>query len=213
MSARLVLLLITLLLAGAAHGQGGQAERAPFTDIRFLDEGRAEIRVVGQWCRWIDLNGIAYDEIRRTAMRLEKNRWKKRVAEDLVWVLSQIGHEPGPQVDLTVEAHGETVTLRDIPMTRDKRGVVRDLRRARARRDELDELDAVAVGPIDPVRVFDELIELVEDRHAYAHLRELDLRAEARRELDRLGARPPRDQLVLAVQRFVCRLGPRACVV
>jgi Peptidase family S41 len=62
-------------------------------------------------------------------------------------------------------------------------------------------------SPIDAPAVFEELIGLVEREHAYAHLRGLDLRVEAAREIERLGDQPGLRDGLLAAQRFVARLG------
>jgi len=61
-------------------------------------------------------------------------------------------------------------------------------------------------GP-NPAAVFHELISFVENRHSYAMLEGLDFDAAAAEEIERLGDDPSRGEVVLAVQRFVARLG------
>lgn len=231
MPTRLLALLAAAAILLAAHAapaqsSNGRGERTPYTDIRFLDRSgneivgglgvqtlTAEILVDGVWRRWIALDGIPYERIAAAAMAAHgPEDWSRRVGEDLVHVLSLLGHEPGPTVDLTLAPAGgeagEPQTLKNVPMTAANRALVRDRRAAREDRAAAAEAARpMMTRPVDAPALFRRLVDLVEQEHAYAHLRALDLRAEADRELNRLGEAPLWPDVVLAAQRFIARLG------
>ncbi|MEZ6233461.1 MAG: S41 family peptidase [Phycisphaerales bacterium] len=201
-----------------AQSPGGAGERSPFTDIRFVgpDERDAEILVGGTWYRWVSIDGIAYERIAEAARQRHTNNWRMRLGEDLVHVLGLVGHSPGPGVTLVVAslAGGELRTLEGVPMTGQQRSIVRDLRAQRdamlrlvAAHSERERMIERHAGILDGSAVFDELVAVIEREHAYAHLRGLDLRGEAAREIERLGERPTWADGLLAAQRFVSRLG------
>lgn len=206
--------LTALFGARTAAGQatGGQGERSPFTAIRFVGDGdkaRAEIQVQGEWVRWVSLDGISYTSLAAAARARHPDRWRERLGEDLVHVLGLVGHTPGPAVTLVVEplGGGEARSLPGTPMTGENRRAVHDGIAGSEERREAELLRERHTGVLDSAAMFDELVALVEREHAYADLRGLDLRAEADREISRLGDSPGWRNGLLGAQRFIARLG------
>ncbi len=60
-------------------------------------------------------------------------RWRKRFEEDLVEVLTRMGHEPKDRVRLVVRPLGSSTTriLEDVPMTEANRWTIYEAARAR----------------------------------------------------------------------------------
>ena len=205
---------IALLLTGASATPGQDQrdqQRAPFSDIRFED-GAALIEVDGRWYRWVALDGIPIERIETAARRVDSDGWQKRLAEDLVWVLSALDHAPSDAVRLTVapvngDPGGDGVhTLVDVPMTRENRNTVRDLRAARDRKADFGQREADFAGYGAPAAL-GELAAVITEYHAYAQLKGLDAQALVEQELARLGDSPSHREAILAANRIVCRLG------
>lgn len=126
-------------LSAAAHFAGQEGEypkRAPYTAIHW--EGDEPVVKIGdEWFELVSLEGIAAEDIVAFSRRTYGNKWQKRFEEDLVEVLSKMGHEPKDTVRLVIRPLGssETRTLEDVPMTEANRRAIYKAARARELRE------------------------------------------------------------------------------
>ena len=100
-------------------------KRSPFTGVRW--EGREPVvKIDEQWYKLISLDGIAAKKIVAFSRRNFKNKWQKRFEEDIVELLSRMGHPPQDAVTLFVQSlkSKQTQTLEDVPMTEENRRVI-----------------------------------------------------------------------------------------
>jgi CubicO group peptidase (beta-lactamase class C family) len=100
-------------------------KRAPFTGIRW--EGDKPVVKIGrEWFTLVSIEGIAAEDIVAFSWRTYMDRWRKRFEEDLVEVLTRMGHEPKDAVRLVVLPLGsaEAQTLENVPMTEENRWAI-----------------------------------------------------------------------------------------
>ncbi len=109
-----------------APGKEEYAKLAPFTGVRWKGL-KPEVKVGEQWFTLVSLDGVAADDIVAFSRRTYKDKWQKRFEEDLVEVLSRMGHKPKETVRLVVSPVGSTKTrtLKDVPMTEANRRAIR----------------------------------------------------------------------------------------
>src|SRR4051812_44129381 len=97
-------------------------EKSPFAAVRW-QESQPEVKVGDEWFKLVSLDGVPASEIVAFSRRTYGNLWGKRFEEDLIALLTAMGHEPKDTVRLVVTPVGsqETRTLEDVPMTRANR--------------------------------------------------------------------------------------------
>jgi hypothetical protein len=125
-----VVLLGTLAVLGIAiavfFGKSPEyPKRAPYTGVRW--EGDKPVVKIGEdWFTLVSIDGIAAEDIVAFSWRTYVDRWRKRFEEDLVEVLTRMGHAPNDTVRLVVSPLGSstTRTLEDVPMTEANRQVI-----------------------------------------------------------------------------------------
>lgn len=105
----------------------GYARVSPFSAVRWRDQ-IPEVLVNETWYELVSLNDHATDKIVAFSRRRYKEQWKQRFEEDLVELLSKMGHPPQDQVNLVVKSLGseETQTLTQVRMTEENRRVIRN---------------------------------------------------------------------------------------
>lgn len=101
-------------------------KRSPFEAVRWRENG-PEVQVGKVWYELVSLNGIAAVEIVKFCQSTYKDRWKMRFEEDLVEVLSRMGHEPKDSVQLVLQPldSTDTVTLDNVAMTEENRRAIK----------------------------------------------------------------------------------------
>lgn len=118
------------LLVPAAQAQQTYDRLAPFTAVRFsaTDAGtQVEVHVDDAWSELVSLNDLPAKDIVAFARKRYRGRWAKRIGEDLVQVLSEMGHPPGRRVKLVLKTRaGKEKTLRRVRMTESNRDAVRN---------------------------------------------------------------------------------------
>jgi hypothetical protein len=135
---------------------GGYPKKSPFAAVRWQDS-QPEVKVGDEWFKLISLNDIFSVDIVAFSQRTYGNLWQKRFEEDLVELLTLMGHPPQNTVKLVVQSLSshQTRTLDDIPMTKANRRAIRDAAEARERRAQLpatqsgaaiDDADAALTG-------------------------------------------------------------------
>lgn len=151
---------ITAFASVAAHFAGRPAptypKRSPFAAVRW-QQSQPEVQVGDDWYRLVSLDGIAVDDIVAFSRRNYEELWQKRFEEDLVEVLSRMGHEPKETVQLVVRPLSELIdakeqTLEKVPMTEANRqaiwdaAVARQLEKSRPEQRKAVRIDVAAVS-------------------------------------------------------------------
>ena len=132
------LCFVALLLIGIAgiifESRHAHPEKSPFAAVRW-QESQPEVRVGDEWFKLVSLDDLPAAEIVAFSQRTYGNKWQKRFEEDLVELLTRMGHPPQDTVTLVVQSltSSETRTLEDVPMTRANRRAIRDAAQARER--------------------------------------------------------------------------------
>ena len=110
-----------------AHGQ-----KSPFAAVRW-QESQPEVKLVKEWYQLISLNGMPAAEIVEFSKQTYGDKWQKRFEEDLVELLTRMGHPPEDSVTLEVQSlvSGRMRTLKDYPMTYANRRTIRNAARER----------------------------------------------------------------------------------
>jgi CubicO group peptidase (beta-lactamase class C family) len=105
--------------------QDGYAKVAPFTGVRWEND-RPIVRVDNHWRPLVSINGLPIDRIMAFAEQEFEDKARKRFAEDLVELLSKMGHDPDWEVTLGLETESGQVERVKVEMTEDNRDLVRD---------------------------------------------------------------------------------------
>jgi hypothetical protein len=121
LAAGVVAFLTVLGMAGPAPADK-YPKLAPYTCLRWAGD-LPEVEVDGQFYRLRGIDGIAADKLIAFAKKTYDRRWKKRVSEDLVQVMTELGRPPGDKVTLQLEDLGSHAPLvrKDVPMTHENR--------------------------------------------------------------------------------------------
>ncbi len=114
------------------RGGTGYPRLAPYSAVRW-QESQPEIRIDGQWYKLVSLDDIPSDEIVAFSKKTYGDRWQMRFEEDLVEVLSRMGHPPKETVTLVVQplTSSKTQVLKDVPMTAKNRAELKAAVRVR----------------------------------------------------------------------------------
>ncbi len=160
------------------HGRG-YPRLSPFEAIRW--RGLVpEVRVQGVWYELLSLNGISSQEIVAFLKSMGKDEeWQqKRFEEDLVEVLSVMGHDAGKSATLKVRQldSGQEKVLKDVPMTEENRNRLRDARQQRSLRDMRPVNSASMLTRRQAEEDLDQLASLLENRYAYLQRKGVDYR-------------------------------------
>ena len=187
---------ILFLLAVAAQDY---AKLSPFEATRWKED-RPEVRVAGSWYALEALNGHAADRIVRFCKDTYGRRWQKRFDEDLVEVLSRMGHPPGKTVTLRVKAldSREVRTLKNVAMTEANR---RAIWRARNERRRAPPSRADGLADLEQLRV------LLETRYSYFKRKKVDVPAAFDAIRSRLADPLDRNAFALEVQKLIALFG------
>ena len=123
---------IILFASGHAH-----PEKSPFAAVRW-QQSQPEVRVGEEWFKLVSLDDLPAAEIVAFSQRTYGNKWQKRFEEDLVELLTRLGHPPQDTVTLVVQSltSPQSRTLEDVPMTRANRRAIRDAAQARERDEQ-----------------------------------------------------------------------------
>ena len=101
------------------------AKVAPYSGVRWEND-RPIVRVNDKWSPLVSIDGIPIDRIMKFANKEYGDIARKRFAEDLVRLLSKMGHEPERKVTLGLKTQDGQVEQLQILMTEENRNLVRD---------------------------------------------------------------------------------------
>jgi D-alanyl-D-alanine-carboxypeptidase/D-alanyl-D-alanine-endopeptidase len=127
-----------LLKAAGQEVKPGSSEafpkKSPFAAVRWR-ESQTEVKVGEQWYKLVSLDGLPAAEIVAFSRKTFDSKWQMRFEEDLVELLSRMGHPPQDTVKLVVQSltSKETQALKDIPMTEANRDAIKAAAQDRAR--------------------------------------------------------------------------------
>jgi hypothetical protein len=110
--------VLALLLSVRANAQEHE-KVAPYPAVRWVPE----VRIGERWYALLQINRIPVERIVEFSREKYESRWAKRFEEDLVQVLTGMGHAPGEAVDLVARdlETGQVKTLERVPLTRENR--------------------------------------------------------------------------------------------
>jgi RNA polymerase sigma factor (sigma-70 family) len=97
---------------------------APFSAIRWHG-AVPEVQVKDTWYALIAINGLSVNRL--MVDQPDPRRHRKHFAEDLVELMTRLGHAPGDAVDLQVQTLGpdkKLLTLQNVPLTQENRRAV-----------------------------------------------------------------------------------------
>jgi hypothetical protein len=87
------------IAAPLASLQAPSARSSPFEMVRWNGE-LPEVLVEGAWWRLVSIDGVSSDALLAFARAQYGDKWAKRFCEDLVELLTRMGHPPGATVEL-----------------------------------------------------------------------------------------------------------------
>jgi len=167
MSSRLLSLLFLTAVAFGTLSKWARAQEypklAPYGGIRWTPE----VQIDGKWYALRSINELSVDKIVEFAGKEYDDRWLKRFNEDLVQVLTEMGHPPGMTVKLVVVdlETGKEALLDQVPLTAENRRSIMNSKRANeARPGRIS-----AVRPEDLRRALDDFQAALEGRWSYHH--------------------------------------------
>lgn len=103
----------------------GYAKVAPYTGVRWKDN-RPTVQVQGRWVNLVSIDGIPIDRIMDFAEREFADKARKRFSEDLVYLLSLMGHNPEWEVTLGFETRPGQIEHLKVRMTEENRRLLRE---------------------------------------------------------------------------------------
>ena len=107
--------------AGPAAVKSDPPKLSPFTAVTFGEGDAVAVEYEGRGYLWTAVDGLAVSEVLAHARKTYGDRWQKRVAEDLVEVLTDMGRRPGRSVSLGLESDGQPTAVPSAAMTRENR--------------------------------------------------------------------------------------------
>ncbi len=102
----------------------GYAKVTPYTGVRWKND-RPIVQVNGRWADLVSINGIPIERIMEFAQREFRDKARKRFAEDLVYLLSLMGHDPDWEVTLGLKTASGQVEHLKVRMTEENRRLSR----------------------------------------------------------------------------------------
>lgn len=105
------------------------AKVALYSGVRWEND-RPIVRVQDKWSPLVSIDGLPIDIIMDFANKEYGDIARKRFAEDLVRLLTEMGHEPERNVTLGLESEDGRIEQIPILMTEENRNLVRKLNKA-----------------------------------------------------------------------------------
>ncbi|MEM7558738.1 MAG: serine hydrolase domain-containing protein, partial [Planctomycetota bacterium] len=99
------------------------AKVAPFTGVRW-EADQPFVCVHGTWSQLLSINAVPTSEIMEFANKTFRSRARKRFAEDLVEVLTKMGHQPDWQVTLELQQENGAIEQLQVLMPRENRDLL-----------------------------------------------------------------------------------------
>jgi len=107
-------------------------KRSPFAAVRW-QESQPEVKLGEEWFKLVSLEGLPASEIVAFSKQTYRDKWRKRFEEDLVELLTRMGHPPEKTVTLKIQSltSSETQVRKEVPMTEENRSAIYEAARKR----------------------------------------------------------------------------------
>jgi CubicO group peptidase (beta-lactamase class C family) len=111
--------------------------KSPFAAVRWQDS-QPEVQLDDEWFKLVSLDELPADDIIAFSRKTYGDLWQKRFEEDLVELLSRMGHPPQDTVTLVVQSltTSQTRTVEEVPMTEANRQAIKAAAMARERSEQ-----------------------------------------------------------------------------
>ncbi|MCH9654827.1 MAG: hypothetical protein K0U86_19280 [Planctomycetes bacterium] len=123
----LVVVIVKVINNTAPYTQTGEVypKKSPFAAVRW-QEAQPEVQLGEQWFKLVSLDEIPASEIVAFSQQTYESLWRKRFEEDLVELLTRMGHPPQDKVTLVVQSltSSETWVRENVPMTEENRSAI-----------------------------------------------------------------------------------------
>ena len=197
-------------LTSVANAQMAHEKSSPFESLRWNDD-LPEIMIDDVWYSPIEIQGVEIEAILEFCTKVHRDRAKKRFGEDLPMVLQTMGHPMPAMVDLKLVrlSDGKTVSLSDVPSTRENRTAIW-MSNQEARGRDPRSMRRPPSAEIDRREALEDLLEFerrLDDQFAYRHLRDVDLRTELERIRSGLNDRVKVETLALKLHQVMMMFG------
>jgi RNA polymerase sigma factor (sigma-70 family) len=98
---------------------------APYSGIRWRGD-IPEVQIDGTWYELVALDDQSAATMVQFAQKFYRDRWQKRFSEDLVELLTLMGHPPGETVTLQLRTldKSDPLTMKNVPMTEKNRQMI-----------------------------------------------------------------------------------------
>jgi RNA polymerase sigma factor (sigma-70 family) len=99
---------------------------SPFSAVQWEKDGSYQVQVNGVWYKLQAVNNVQFPDMTAFAKQNYRDIWQKRIDEDLVQVLSEMGDPPENSVSLQLQTldTNQIVTLQNVPMTHENREAI-----------------------------------------------------------------------------------------
>lgn len=133
------------------------ARLSPFTGVRW-EGNKPSVKIDNQWYGLVSVDKVPAESIVSFSKRTFGSKWKKRFEEDIVELMSVMGHDTKQTVHVVAIPIGAAVeqTFERLPMTRENRGLIRDAAQERSQR-------AAATHPAVSIDDPDQMRESIEE--------------------------------------------------
>ncbi|MDA8745466.1 beta-lactamase family protein [Rubripirellula amarantea] len=113
-------------------GQSAFAKKSPFAAIRWQGN-QPEVMLDDDWFTLVSIGDVSVAQIVDFSKQKYDQLWQKRFEEDLVEVLTRMGHPPADSVTLIVESlfTGEQIKMENVVMSEENRKAIRAAARSR----------------------------------------------------------------------------------
>ncbi|MCA9015200.1 MAG: hypothetical protein KDA77_07690 [Planctomycetaceae bacterium] len=127
----LIMLFLVFMIARQI-GSETYPRLSPFAAVRW-QEMQPEVKLDKEWFKLLSLDGLPASEIVEFSKQTYGDIWRKRFEEDLVELLSRMGHPPNDTVTLEVQSlhSSERQIRKDVPMTKENRAAIYEAARER----------------------------------------------------------------------------------
>ncbi len=124
LSASLTVILASVLALPVAAQR--YEKLAPYPAIRWEEGDRPHVQIQERWYGLLAVNGITLEDMVAFSKKTYADRWKKRINEDLVQVMSEMGHPPSDAVALSLQdlSSGAHLVKQEVSMTRENRQAI-----------------------------------------------------------------------------------------
>jgi len=129
------LIALAVKVGGRTEGVG-YPRLSPFAAVRW-QEFQPEVKLGDEWYQLVSLDDLPAADIVAFSRLTYDGRWQMRFEEDLVELLTRMGHPPQDTVKLVVQSltSSETQVLEAVPMTAANRRAIKAAAQARAKGD------------------------------------------------------------------------------